>query len=211
MRLVLVALGALAVFAAGCGGVEREGGLPEALEEHGVRRDQVDIVFFTHLHIDHVGWNTDRDGVVFFPRARYLVHRDGLAFARTQAERPHVQRRIESIADRFEVIAGDSEIAPDLTAFSAPGHYPGHMGLRVASRGAEAVLIGDAAVHPALLDEPDWLYVFDGDPALCAETRRALLPELVDSDVVVACGHYPGTAIGRVLTRDGRVVWEEVP
>jgi len=65
----------------------------------------------------------------------------------------------------------------------------------------------DSAVHPALLDEPDWVYVSDGDPDVCAETRRGLLPELVDRDVLVACGHYPGSGIGRVVTRDGRVVW----
>ena len=187
---------------------EREGDLPEALAKLGVARDQVDIVFLTHLHIDHVGWNTDLEGVAFFPRARYVVHRDALEFARTQDGRPHVQRCIVSIADRFETITGDVELAPGVTTFAAPGHYPGHMGLRLFSAGQAAVLVGDTAVHPALLHEPDWLYVSDGDPALCAETRRALLPELVDRDVVVACGHYPGSGIGRIVRRNGVVLWE---
>ena len=78
-------------------------------------------------------------------------------------------------------------------------------GLRLSSEGEEAVLIADIAVHPALLAHPDWVYVADGDPAVCAETRRAVLPELVDRDVLVACGHYPGSGIGRVVTRDGLV------
>jgi hypothetical protein len=72
------------------------------------------------------------------------------------------------------------------------------------------VLVADFAVHPALLQEPAWLYVSDVDPAVTAETRRSLLPQLLDRDVLVACGHYPGSGIGRVVTRDGRVVWEEV-
>lgn len=188
---------------------EDEDGLPRGLEELGVRRDEIDVVIFTHLHVDHVGWNTDRDGQVFFPRARYLVHRDGLEFVRTQAERPHVQRCIESIADRFETIGGGDEVAPGVTTFLAPGHYPGHLGLRVISGGERLDLIADAAVHPALLDEPDWVYASDDDPAVCAETRRALLAELVDRDVLVACGHYPGGGIGHIVTRDGRVVWEQ--
>ncbi|CAN5356715.1 hypothetical protein BH20ACT13_BH20ACT13_16300 [soil metagenome] len=71
------------------------------------------------------------------------------------------------------------------------------------------MLLADVAVHPALLDEPDWIYISDGDPARSAETRRSLLPELVERDVLVACGHYPGSGTGRVLERDGRVVWEE--
>jgi glyoxylase-like metal-dependent hydrolase (beta-lactamase superfamily II) len=189
---------------------EREGELPEALLAAAVARDEIDVVFLTHLHIDHVGWNADLEGSVFFPRARYLVHSDALAFARAQEERPYIRRCILPLLDRFETVDGDVEIASGVTAVVAPGHYPGHMGVRLDSDGHQGMLIADVAVHPALLHEPDWLYAFDVDPALCAETRRALLPELVDSDVLVACGHYPGTGIGRVLTRDGRVVWEEV-
>lgn len=187
---------------------EREGELPDGLAELGVARNDIDVVFFTHMHIDHVGWNTDLEGAAFFPRARYVVHRDSLEFARTQDGRPHVQRCIVSIADRFEPVAGDVELAAGVLAFEAPGHYPGHMGLRLASEKAEAVLIADVAVHPALLNEPDWLYVSDGDPIVCAETRGTLLPELVDRDVVVACGHYPNGGIGRVVRKDDMVVWE---
>jgi glyoxylase-like metal-dependent hydrolase (beta-lactamase superfamily II) len=83
------------------------------------------------------------------------------------------------------------------------------MGVHVASDGRRIELITDAAVHPALLQEPDWVYAADGDPPRCAETRRHALPDLVDSDVLVACGHYPGSGIGRVVTRNSRVVWEE--
>jgi glyoxylase-like metal-dependent hydrolase (beta-lactamase superfamily II) len=187
---------------------EAEGLLPGALADLGVTRDDVDIVFLTHMHIDHVGWNTDLDGVPFFPRARYVVHRDSLAFASTQDGRPHVRRCILPLADRFETVDGDVELAPGATAFVAPGHYPGHMGVRVSSEGAEALLIADAAVHPALLEHPDWVYVSDGDPARCAETRRALLPELVDRDVLVLCGHYPADGVGRVVRRERAVVWE---
>jgi glyoxylase-like metal-dependent hydrolase (beta-lactamase superfamily II) len=189
---------------------EREGELPEALRAAGVARDEIDIVFLTHLHIDHIGWNTDLEGSVLFPGARYVVHRDALAFARTQEERPDIRRCVLPLLERFETVDGDLEIAPGVTAFAAPGHYPGHMGLRLDSDRQQGMVIGDVAVHPALLEEPDWLYAFEGDPALCAETRRTLLPELVDSNVVVACGHYPGSGIGRVVTRDRRVVWEEV-
>lgn len=188
---------------------EQEGDLPDALDRLGVARSAVDIVFLTHLHIDHVGWNTDLEGSAFFPRARYLAHRDSVAFASSQAERPHVRTCIAPLLDRFEHVDGEDEIASGVTTFAAPGHYPGHTALRLASEGHEAVLLADVAVHPALLDEPDWIYISDGDPARSAETRRSLLPELVERDVLVACGHYPGSGTGRVLERDGRVVWEE--
>ncbi len=188
---------------------EQEGDLPEALGRLGVARDGIDIVFLTHMHIDHVGWNADLEGSVFFPRARYLAHGDSVAFASSQAERPHVRRCIAPLLDRFEHVGGEVEISPGVTTLTAAGHYPGHMALRLASEGREAVLLADVAVHPALLQEPEWVYVSDADPALAAETRHALLSELVDRDVLVACGHCPGSGIGRIVTRDGRIVWEE--
>ncbi len=89
-------------------------------------------------------------------------------------------------------MAGDVELAPGITAFEAPGHYPGHMALRLDSGDAKAVLIADVAVHPALLEDPGWLYVSDGDPAQSAATRRALLPELVDRDVTRRVRALPG-------------------
>ena len=108
----------------------------------------------------------------------------------------------------FDEVGGGTELAEGVSAYELAGHFPGHMGLRIASGGAEARLIADAAVNPMLLHESDALYVSDTDPNDCAATRRALLPELVDQDVLVVCGHYPGGGIGRVVTRDGRVVWE---
>jgi glyoxylase-like metal-dependent hydrolase (beta-lactamase superfamily II) len=188
-----------------------QGRLPEELEAHGVSRDDVDVVFLTHLHIDHLGWNTDREGAPYFPRARYVIHRNALAFARARAELPHIRRCVEPLVDRFELVSGDVELAPGVAAFEAPGHYPGHMALRLASEGREAVLLADVAVHPAMLDRPELAYVSDIDGALSITTRREVLPELVDRDVLVACGHYPGSGIGRVVTRGDRVLWEPIP
>jgi glyoxylase-like metal-dependent hydrolase (beta-lactamase superfamily II) len=185
-----------------------EGGLPRALEDHRVGREGVDIVFLTHLHIDHLGWNTDENGAVFFPRARYVVHRDALAFARTRPELPHIRRCVEPLVDRFEQVAGDVELAPGVTAVPAPGHYPGHMTVRIASAGAQAVLLADVAVHPALLDHSEWRYVSDIDHEASVLTRQALVEEVVGTDVLAVCGHYPQGGIGRVKKVDGRTIWE---
>jgi glyoxylase-like metal-dependent hydrolase (beta-lactamase superfamily II) len=190
---------------------ETEGGLPPALDALGVGRDDVDVVFLTHLHIDHLGWNTDADAELFFPRARYVVHRDAVTFALTQRERPHVERCVIPLVDRFELVDGAVTLAPGVEAYELPGHYPGHMGVHVQSEGRRLELIADLAVHPALLQEPDWVYAADGDPSVCADTRRDVVPTLVGEDVLVACGHFPGSGIGRVVRREGRVAWEESP
>ena len=98
----------------------------------GVAPEQIDVVFLTHLHVDHVGWNTDRDGELVFANARYVAHRDGVAFARA-SDRPHVERTIAPIA--FEEVGGETELAEGVTAFELPGHFPGHMGVRIESDG----------------------------------------------------------------------------
>jgi glyoxylase-like metal-dependent hydrolase (beta-lactamase superfamily II) len=189
---------------------EDEGLLPGALEAAGVGLDQIDVVFLTHLHIDHLGWNTDLDGVPLFPRARYLVHADALAYALTR-DVAHIRRCVVPLADAFVQVRGDVEIAPGVVAFEAPGHSPGHMALRIGSEGSLATVIADVVPHPALLDHPEWVFAFDDDSVGNAPTRAALVAELAAGDGLVVCGHYPGSGIGRLVTREGRVVWEPVP
>ena len=184
---------------------EWEEGLLPALTGTGLAREDIDVVFLTHLHIDHVGWNTDREGELVFPNARYVAHREGVAFARG-VDRPHIARTIRPVP--FEEVGGETELADGVTAFEIPGHFPGHMGVRIESRGRFAILLADTAVHPKMLDLPELVYVSDADSDTCAQTRRALLEELVDRDVLAVCGHYPRGGIGRVVTRDGNVVWE---
>jgi glyoxylase-like metal-dependent hydrolase (beta-lactamase superfamily II) len=122
-------------------------------------------------------------------------------------ERPHIRRCLRPLIDAglVDEVTDGHEVAPDVTVISLPGHDPGHVGIRI---DGQAILIADAAVHPALLAEPDWVYAFDDDDEGAAGTRRDLVAELADSDVLVVSGHYPGGGIGRVLTRNGRVVWE---
>jgi glyoxylase-like metal-dependent hydrolase (beta-lactamase superfamily II) len=186
---------------------EREADLLPRLAALGVGPGDVDVVFLSHLHIDHVGWNADADAMPVFPNARHLIHPDGLMWLlEHRSEAPYVQRCLRSIMKRQMVddVGADEEIAPGVVTMDLPGHLPGHLGLRL---GDEALLIADAAVHPALLDMPGWLYVSDEDTEESAATRRSLVPTLVDQDVLVVCGPDPGGGIGRLVRRDGRVVW----
>jgi glyoxylase-like metal-dependent hydrolase (beta-lactamase superfamily II) len=186
---------------------EEEGRLPAQLDALGVRPDEIDIVFLTHLHIDHLGWNTDLEGAPLFPRARYVAHADALEYALRRPDRAHIRRCVVPLADSFERVVDGMELAPGVVAFEAPGHYPGHMGLRISSQGEEATLLADVMPHPALLDRPEWVFAFDELEQ--TSTRTQLIEELADKDSIVVCGHYPGSGIGRVVTRDGRVLWEE--
>ena len=103
---------------------EHEGELPIVLEREGVRPDAIDVVFLTHLHIDHIGWNADREGVPLFDRARYLVSPEAHAFARDRAELPHIRRCVVSLGDRLEQLDGDTELAPGVTTYGLPRALP---------------------------------------------------------------------------------------
>lgn len=191
---------------------EFEARLPLALTELGMAPEDIDFVFITHVHGDHFGWNTDADGEPAFPGARYLMHHEAVARARERSAEEHVERAFGPLFERglVDAVEDGQQIAPGVVAVSMPGHDPGHTGLRVSSDDAEALLVGDAVPHPALADRPDWTFIWDYDDMACKATRAAVLAELVDTDVLVVCGHYPGSGIGRLRTRDGRVVFEPV-
>jgi glyoxylase-like metal-dependent hydrolase (beta-lactamase superfamily II) len=182
---------------------ERVGELVPLLAEQGVAPEQVDTVFLTHLHIDHVGSN------MAFGRARFAMHPEALAAVAGRADRPHIAESVLPLIDagRLDGVDEGTELAPGVTTLALEGHDAGHAGLRL---GSAAILIADAAGHPALLDQPEWPFVGDGDHTRSAATRHALLDEVLDGDTVVICGHYPGSGIGRVTREDdGRVVWRE--
>jgi glyoxylase-like metal-dependent hydrolase (beta-lactamase superfamily II) len=188
---------------------ETEGGLPRALAAHRVDLADLDAVFLTHLHIDHVGWLADEE---LLAHAQVLVHGAAFTFAAENSRIRWLPDRLRELEQRgrIQTVSDGAELAPGVTAQAYPGHYPGHLGLRLESHGARAVMVADAAVHPTLLDRLDWRYVSDHEHETSASTRRSLVSALADEDSIVAASHYPGSGIGRIVRRADRVIWEEI-
>jgi glyoxylase-like metal-dependent hydrolase (beta-lactamase superfamily II) len=178
---------------------EREGLLPAGLP------DGIDTVFFTHLHVDHVGWLADP---ALFSEGRIAVHPDALAYALEHSSVEWLPGRLRELADegRIDEVSAGDELMPGVRVVDFPGHYPGHVGLDVDGR---AVLIGDAAPHPALLDQCGWHFLYDHDAPLASATRAALVEQVVDTETLVVCGHYPGSGIGHLVRTGERVEWRE--
>jgi glyoxylase-like metal-dependent hydrolase (beta-lactamase superfamily II) len=150
--------------------------------------DDVDVVVFTHLHIDHVGWTGS------FPNARYVVHELDWKYFMSEAslaQRPHLREKLQPLADRFERVTGEVEVAPGVRAQPAPGHTPGHMIVRT----ADAAVIGDLVAHELQVADPELVFVNDMDGAVAAATRARVVEELARDGLAVAAGHFRG--IGR--------------
>jgi glyoxylase-like metal-dependent hydrolase (beta-lactamase superfamily II) len=161
----------------------RQGWLPDELERLGATPD---TLFFTHVHVDHVGWNHAFEGVPF------VAHRESIALSEERG-RP---------LPGAVAVEGETELAAGVVAFETPGHLPGHMSIRV---GDELVILGDVAVHPAQLARPDLVYVSDADAERSARTRAEVLS--AHGERILACGHYPGSGFGRIV--DG--IWSPLP
>jgi glyoxylase-like metal-dependent hydrolase (beta-lactamase superfamily II) len=185
-----------------------EGGLlPSALADAACRPADVDTVFLTHLHPDHVGWVAPH-GTPFFENATVVFGAaDWEPLVMSAAVDDPGRRGLEAAvsAERTGPIEGDMvPIAPGLTARHAPGHTPGHYVLVIASGAERAYLLGDAVQCPLQLTETDISFLTDIDPALARRTREALFDVLEDEQAAVGMDHFPGLEFQRVLPGAGR-------
>ena len=185
------------------------------LAEAGVQPEEVDLVMCTHLHVDHVGWNTrlvDGRWVPTFPNARYVMARK--EYAHWEAERSQSEPGIVNdgsfddsvlpVVEAGQAVFVDADHQPDdlFTIIEAPGHTPGSVVLRLAGGGQEALFTGDIMHHPIQVYHPDWSSQFCWDPALSAVTRRRVLEHCVEHNSLLCPAHFPGANAGFIRQKD---------
>jgi glyoxylase-like metal-dependent hydrolase (beta-lactamase superfamily II) len=188
----------------------------ERLAEAGVRPEQVDYVMTTHFHTDHVGWNTRWENgrwVPTFPNARYLMSEKELAYELAHHKETPQNQIADSVipiieVGRAQLVKNDFAVTDEVRFESTWGHTPDHMSVRIASRGAEAVITGDLIHSPVQCRELDWVPRPDFDPKQAAATRRAFLERQCERDVLVCASHFPSPSFGRVV-REGDGFWFE--
>jgi glyoxylase-like metal-dependent hydrolase (beta-lactamase superfamily II) len=180
------------------------------LGEAGWSRDAVDAVVCTHLHVDHVGWNTMLENgrwVPTFPKARYLIGRKEYEFWSAHEDEEQQAMLGDSVRPIFDaglaqLVELDHVISPAIRLTPSTGHTPGHVSVMIESEGERAVITGDMTHHPCQLAHPDWTPRFDTDLKESASTRWRLFAEWADQPILVIGTHFPAPTAGRVV-RDG--------
>ena len=190
------------------------------LAEAGFPAEAIDTVLCTHLHVDHVGWNTrlvEGKWVPTFPNARYLfgrrewehwtseraLHRDGEVIG--DSVRPIIDAGLAELVDM------DHALTPEVRLEPTPGHTPGHVSVRISSRGEQAVITGDLMHHPLQCAEPDLANNFDVDTAAARRTRRAFLARHSNKPVLVLGTHFAPPTGGWVVVSEQAWRFELAP
>ena len=183
----------------------------QTFTDAGFDRDNIDVVVCTHLHTDHVGWNTmlvDGAWVPTFPNARYVFGADELRYWESHRDAQHdgdlYADSIEPVlrAGLADIVALPYAITDEIRLVSTPGHTPGHMSVEIASGDARAIITGDVLHHPVQCAEPEWASTFDSDRAMAASTRRTLLSAAADTETLVIGTHFAGPGAGYVRSHD---------
>ncbi|MFE2941869.1 MBL fold metallo-hydrolase [Streptomyces sp. NPDC059255] len=184
----------------------------DTLDHAGFGVNDIDWVVPTHLHHDHVGWNTcaapDGGWVPTFPQARYVFGATELAATE------HIHRHekvlpayLDSVvpivkADQAEIVDGNFRIGDHVRLLPTPGHTDGHVAVRVGDGSDNFVMSGDLLHTELQIRNPALSFARDRDPRRSAETRRAFLERYSDTDTLLCTGHLPSRSVGRVV-REG--------
>ena len=174
----------------------------------GYARETIDTVVCTHLHVDHVGWNTmlvNGRWIPTFPAARYLIGQIEYQHWTTQREREDMATiLVDSVmpiwdAGLVDLVGIDHRICEEISLVPTPGHTPGHVSLHITSMGEEALITGDFVHHPCQVARPDWSSTADSDPAGARQTRERVLAGLADTSTLVIGTHFAGRTAGHIV------------
>jgi glyoxylase-like metal-dependent hydrolase (beta-lactamase superfamily II) len=193
----------------------------DRLAAAGCTPEEVTHVLLTHIHTDHVGWNTSLEGGLWIPtfaNARYFIPRAGCnSFNAPHGRlRPDFDMYADSIlpvikAGQAELVdPTGGEVLDGFTYHPTPGHSIDHMSILLSSQGEEAIFAGDVMHHPSQIGRPRWNSVFCADPEQAEDSRRRVLDYASERSMVYFSSHFAGSSAGRI-SRDGDAYrWQSI-
>jgi glyoxylase-like metal-dependent hydrolase (beta-lactamase superfamily II) len=177
-----------------------------ALASAGFSVEDIDFVMCTHLHVDHVGWNTRLEAgrwVPTFPNARYIFGKTEFDYWAEQNANAPVPPIVDSVlpvveAKQAEIVRADYEIGDHVRILPTPGHTPGHVAFTLGRGKDDAVFSGDLMHSPLQTRYPQISAKFDVDQAQAAVTRRNFLERYCDTDTLCCTAHFPSPSSGKI-------------
>jgi glyoxylase-like metal-dependent hydrolase (beta-lactamase superfamily II) len=188
---------------------KRQSDFLSQLAQRGAVAEAVDFVMCTHLHVDHVGWNTrlvNGRWVPTFPKARYLFAREEWAYWKNEVDPFGKEARDDSIVPIIEsgladLVETNHRLTSEVSLVPTPGHTPGHVSVLIESAGERAVITGDLFHHPCQFARPGWTDTADVDTIHAARTRQSFMDRFSDGTLVLGT-HFASPTGGRIV-RDG--------
>ncbi|MDH3644033.1 MAG: MBL fold metallo-hydrolase [Gammaproteobacteria bacterium] len=181
----------------------------DKLTAAGYPPDAIDAVMCTHMHVDHVGWNTrlvDGGWQPTFGNARYLFAEDEWAYWKDEPQEfgPVVEDSVQPIIDAglADLVPQTHKVTDEVWLEPTPGHTPGHVSVHIASAGEEAIITGDMIHHPCQIAHPEWSSSADWNQQASANTRDGFLGRYADRPVLIIGTHFAAPTAGHIV-RDG--------
>jgi glyoxylase-like metal-dependent hydrolase (beta-lactamase superfamily II) len=188
------------------------------LKAAGFSFGDIDYVMCTHLHVDHVGWNTRLENgrwVPTFPNARYVFAKGEFDYWTEQNAKAEVPPFVDSVlpvveARKAEIVQNDFSIGDHARILPTPGHTPGHVAIAFGKGKDDAIFAGDLMHTPLQTHHPELSPKFDVDPAQAAVTRRNFLERYCDTDTLCCTAHFPSPSSGKIRRRGDGFTCEAV-
>ena len=187
----------------------------------GIHPEEVDYVLCTHLHADHVGWNTRLENgrwVPTFPNAKYVFHKEEFRYWEKVGKNSGGQGSqdgcfVDSVlpvmaAKQAVLVEADFEIDNLFTLDPTPGHSPGHVCVNLNAREQHVVMSGDILHHPIQIAYPEWNSRFCIDPDRSRESRRSFVEKYADTGTLLLPAHFASPTMGRIVSNGIRCKYQ---
>lgn len=194
------------------------GTLPKSIKSAGINPSDIDYVFITHAHPDHIGGTLDNNGKPNYPNARYFIWQDewDFWFSESAYEKTveffvtTAREQIGPLKDKMIFMTKETEVLPGISIIPAPGHTPGHSIVSFKSAGKKLYYVGDTVLYPLHLEHPDWLPIYDILPEEAEKTKNVIFNRLASEKALVIGQHFtPFPSIGHVLKKE--LGWKWIP
>jgi len=189
------------------------------LKEAGYPKESIDLVMCTHLHVDHVGWNTmlvDGEWIPTFPTARYLIAEKEWTYWNENENEdlygPVISDSVRPVVDAglVDFVDENYSLCEEVSLSPTPGHTPGHVSVLINSEKKKALITGDFIHHPVQMTNTDWCSPADNDKKQAQLTRETILEKYVNQDILIIGTHFAGPTAGYIKYFDGGGYWLDV-